>query len=108
MSVLDSYCRSAHFRLDALQNETREEVWKVAYYEAEGFHFYELALGSMVEGFTYIQEINRSWRKAVYCGLEEANDQKDGLVKGLFIRWLDLAKAMEKPILDFERCGYRI
>lgn len=108
MSVVDKYCRSAHRRLDALQNDAHDEPWKVAYIEAESCHFFELALNAVLDVFKFIQEINRSWRMAVGRGIEEPNDHKDGLVKECFSRWLDLASSIEKTVLDFERRGYQI
>jgi len=108
LSVLDKFCRNAHLRLDVLQNEARDEAWKDAYLEAERCHFFELALGSVLELFKFIQEIERSWRAAVCRGIEEPDQRKDGLVKKCFVRWLDLGKSLSKTIAEFEHLGFRL
>jgi hypothetical protein len=108
MSVLDHYYRNAQRRLDLLQEEVREEPWKVAYREAEGCHFFELALGHVLEVIRYIREIDKSWRTAVYRGEENPIEGNDELIKGAFTRWLDLASSMERKIRYFEQRGYDI
>jgi hypothetical protein len=108
MSVVDKFCRNAHLRLDVLQNEARDEAWKDAYLEAERCHFFELALGSALEVFKFIREIERSWRAAVCRGIEEPDQRRDASVKEGFVRWFDLGGKLSKTIVDFEQLGYRL
>ena len=108
MSVLDLYRRSAQRRLDLLQEEVREEPWKVAHREAEACGYFELATGHVLEMLHYFREIEKRWRTAVYRGTEPPGGQKTEWLKEGFVKWLDLARVMDETIRSFEQRGYDI
>jgi hypothetical protein len=108
MGVLDLYYRSAQRRLDLLQVEVREEPWMVAHREAEGCHYFELAIGHVFEVVRYFREIEQRWRQAVYRGVEPPSDSKGDWLKEGFTRWLGLAQSFTKNLQYFETRGYQI
>ena len=108
MSVLDRYRVGTERRLNFLREEVREESWKAAYKEAEGCHFFELALDSTLAVFRFIREIEKSWREAVYRGIEAPSDGKDEWLREGFSLWLSLANEMDKSLRGFELRGYGI
>jgi len=108
MNVLDQYLKSAHRRLDALHKDAQEEPWKVDYREAEGLHFFELSLANVLEVLKYIREIEKSWRAAVYRGIEKLSEDKDAWIREGFSRWLDLSAEIERSVRHFEQRGYKV